>query len=94
VPISSSSANRPSDEVVFPQELQHISEGIEYSNRQQLTVAGLPAIRAEFRTSGPTPNWGIEYAIRKGSLLLDIYISQPRPAILAEFEEIVRTLQW
>jgi hypothetical protein len=92
VPFSFPSFQR--DKAFFPQELDNISQGIEYRDRQELAIANLPAIRANFRTSGPTPNWGVEYAIRKGDRILDIYVSQPAPDVLKEFEAIVRTLRW
>lgn len=67
---------------------------VTYMDRQELSVNGLSAVRAKFQSSGPTPNWGIEYAIRKGTQVLDIYISQPKPEVEAEFEKVVGTLQW
>jgi hypothetical protein len=51
-------------------------------------------VRARFQSSGPVPNWGIEYVIRKGTNVLDIYISQPSPVIAAQFETMISTLQW
>src|SRR5215510_2378757 len=79
----------------FPaQEGAGISPGVQYTDRQELLVNGLPAVRARFRSSGPTPNWGIEYAIRKDDQVLDIYISQPRPEIEADFEKMISTLRW
>lgn len=67
---------------------------VTYMDRQELSVNGLSAVRAKFQSSGPTPNWGIEYAIRKGNQVLDIYISQPKPEVEAEFEKVIETLQW
>src|SRR5262245_19493134 len=71
-----------------------ISPGIRYTDRQELFINGLPAVRARFRSSGPTPNWGIEYAITKGAQVLDIYISQPRPEVEDAFERMIETLEW
>jgi hypothetical protein len=68
--------------------------GVRYTDRQELLISGLPAVRARFQSSGPTPNWGVEYVIQKGSQVLDIYISQPKPEVEAEFEKVIRTLQW
>src|SRR4051794_11315846 len=56
--------------------------------------AGLPAVRARFRTADPTPNWGAEYAIGKADRVFRIYISQPQPDIEAVFDTVVRTLEW
>lgn len=71
-----------------------IGRGVAYSEREELVINGLPAVRARFRSAGPTPNWGVEYAVRKGANVLDAYISQPAPDVEAEFEQTVRTLVW
>lgn len=84
----------------FPADYFEEEEGPEtrgavtYTDRRELSVNGLSAVRANFQSSGPTPNWGIEYAIRKGDQVLDIYISQPKPEVEAEFEKMIGTLQW
>jgi hypothetical protein len=71
-----------------------VGRGVTYSDRRELAIAGLPAVRARFRSAGPTPNWGVEYAIRKGDRILDAYISQPSPEIEAEFDAVIGTLEW
>lgn len=86
--------SEPSSVPLFPQEISGVDEGIEYTNRDEVEISALPAVRASFRTKGPTPNWGVEYAIKKGDLVLDFYVSQPSPEILNEFEDIVHTLNW
>lgn len=67
---------------------------LRYTRRQDLHVNGLAAVRAEFTTSGPTPNWGIEYVIWKDGAVLDVYISQPRPEIVTQFDAMIRSLHW
>jgi hypothetical protein len=71
-----------------------VGRGVSYSDRSDVTVGGLPAVRARFRSSGPAPNWGVEYAISKGNVILDAYISQPRPDIEADFDRVIATLEW
>ena len=71
-----------------------VGRGVSYTDRAELVVGGLEAVRARFRSSGPTPNWGVEYAIRKGDRILDAYISQPRPEIEEEFDRVIATLEW
>ena len=44
---------------------------VTYMDRQELSVNGLSAVRAKFQSSGPTLNWGIEYAISKGNQVLE-----------------------
>ena len=70
------------------------SSGVKYSERRQLRVNGLSAVRARFQSSGPVPNEGIEYAVRKGDNVLSIYISQPKPNVEKLFDEVVKTLRW
>ena len=65
-----------------------------YSDRSELVVNDLPAVRARFRSAGPTPNWGLEYAIQKHNRVLDVYISRPSPEIEAEFDRVIGTLEW
>jgi hypothetical protein len=71
-----------------------VGRGVQYRNRQLWSVNDLQIVRAEFRSSGPTPNWGVEYAILKGGLILDFYISQPEPAVEKLFDEVVTSLKW
>ena len=79
----------------FPaQEGVGIHPVVKYTDRRELLVNELPAVRARFQSFGPTPNWGVEYAIKKGGKVLDIYISQQRPEIETEFEKMISTLQW
>jgi hypothetical protein len=94
IPLPRGSWGNESIRTGFPQEVEGVDQGIAYADRESVEIAHLPAVRASFCTAGPTPNWGVEYAIRKDKALLDIYISQPSPAILSEFEAIVRTLEW
>jgi hypothetical protein len=68
--------------------------GVEYSERGESTIGGLPAVRARFRSFGDQPNWGIEYAIRKDDRVLRIYISRPDPQIEELFDRMVTTLRW
>jgi hypothetical protein len=75
------------------QELE-VGRGVAYSDRSELVVNGLPGIRARFRSAGPTPNWGVEYAIRKGDRILDAYVSRPNQDVEAEFDRVIRTLEW
>jgi hypothetical protein len=82
------------DEVFPMQSEASVSRGVKYMDRQELLVNGLPAVRARFQSFGPTPNWGIEYAIAKGDEVISIYISQPRPEVEAEFDKMIGTLQW
>lgn len=67
---------------------------VTYTSRKELSINGLPAVEARFQSAGPTPNWGVEYAISKGDQVLDIYISQPKQDVEALFEQVVRTIQW
>ncbi len=71
-----------------------VGRGVAYSDRSELVVNGLPGVRARFRSAGPTPNWGVEYAIRKNDRILDAYVSRPSPEIEAEFDRVIRTLEW
>lgn len=71
-----------------------VGRGVAYSDRSELVVNGLPTVRARFRSSGPTPNWGVEYAIRKGDLVFDAYVSRPSPEVEAEFDRVIGTLDW
>lgn len=68
--------------------------GVRYADRRELVVSGLLAVRARFTSFGPVPNWGVEYAIAKGDLVLHVYISQPRPDVEAQFEQMIETLTW
>ncbi len=87
-------------EADFPGEYLHtdrgfeVGRGVEYSDRSEFVVHGLTAVRARFRSSGPTPNWGVEYAIRKDDRILDAYVSQPSPDVEADFDRVIGTLQW
>ncbi len=67
--------------------------GVTYSARRELTVNGLPAIRARFESVGPTRNWGVEYVVALRNIVIDAYISQPSPAIEAQFDAVMATLQ-
>jgi hypothetical protein len=71
-----------------------IGRGVQYTERIERTVGGLRAIRARFAAVGDVPNWGVEYVVNKGDLVLDIYISQPRPEIEEQFESVISTLKW
>ena len=71
-----------------------VGRGVAYSDRAELRVGGLPAVRARFRSGGPTPNWGVEYAICKDADILDVYVSRPSGEIEAQFDEVIATLQW
>jgi len=71
-----------------------VGHGVTYTDRTEAVVNGLPAVRARFRSSGPTPNWGVEYAVRKGDFVLDVYVSRPTPEVEAEFEQVIATLEW
>jgi hypothetical protein len=77
----------------FPEKYPN-SPGVQYTDHQQLDINSLSAIRARFRSSGPVPNWGVEYAVRKGAYVLSIYMSQPSPEMEKLFDEVVRTLRW
>ena len=68
--------------------------GITYTERRELTIAGLEAVRARFESRGPTPNWGSEYAIRNHDQVMRIYISQPSPETEKTFDTMVHTLDW
>jgi hypothetical protein len=68
--------------------------GVEYSERRELTIAGLPAVRARFRSFGDQPNWGVEYAIRRGDRVLRIYVSRPDSDTEVLFDRMVATLRW
>jgi hypothetical protein len=67
---------------------------VEYWERQESMIAGLPGVRARFRSFGDQPNWGIEYAIRKGDRVLRIYLSRPDPETEVLFDRMVATLRW
>lgn len=71
-----------------------VGRGVVYANRSELVVNGLPAVRARFSSAGPTPNWGVEYAIRKDDRVLDAYVSRPSPDVEADFDRVVATLEW
>jgi len=71
-----------------------VGRGVTYSDREELSIGGLDAVRARFRSAGPTPNRGIEYAIRKGNQILDAYASRPTPEVEAAFDLVMRTLEW
>jgi len=71
-----------------------VGRGVAYSDRSELVVNGLPGVRARFRSAGPTPNWGVEYAIRKDDRILDAYASRPSQEVEAEFDRVIRTLEW
>lgn len=72
-----------------------LSRSIKYTDRRGLDINTLPAVRGRFEsTGGPVPNWGVEYAIRKGDKVMKIYISQPRLEIEQQFDEVVKTLRW
>jgi hypothetical protein len=72
-----------------------VGRGVAYTDRRELTIAGMPAVRAQFRsTGGPIPNWGVEYAIRKGGSVLDAYISRPSHAVEIEFDTVINSLDW
>jgi hypothetical protein len=77
----------------FPEDYPN-SPGVQYTDHQQLEINSLPAVRARFQSSGPVPNWGVEYAVHKGDSVLSIYISQPSPEIEKLFDEVVKTLRW
>jgi hypothetical protein len=77
----------------FPKDYPN-SPGVQYSDRQQMDLSSLPAVRAKFRTLGSTPNWGVEYALQRADLVLSIYISQPSPETEKLFDEVVGTLRW
>lgn len=78
----------------FPKDYPN-SSNVHYTDHQQLDINSLPAVRARFQSSGgPVPNWGVEYAVRKGDRVLSIYISQPSPETEKLFDEVVRTLRW
>jgi hypothetical protein len=82
------------DKVYRSAEGADVDRGISYTERKEVNVGGLPALRARFRSFGPTPNWGIEYVIRKGHLVLNAYVSQPSPRIQCLFETMMSTLEW
>ncbi len=71
-----------------------VGRGVAYSDRSELVVNGLPGVRARFVSAGPTPNWGLEYAIRKEERVLDAYISRPSSAVEADFDRVIATLDW
>ena len=71
-----------------------VGREVGYSDRSELVVNGLPGVRARFRSAGPTPNWGVEYAIRKDDRILDAYVSRPSQEVEAEFDRVIRTLEW
>ena len=70
------------------------AHGVSYTDRTELTIAGHPAVRARFHTRGPVPNWGVEYAVRNGDLILAAYISQPSPEVERQFDTVMSTLDW
>lgn len=72
-----------------------LTRGVSYTDRQELEIYTLPAVRARFHSAGgPVPNWGVEFAIRKGDKVMKIYISQPKPEIEQQFDQVVKTLRW
>ena len=72
-----------------------LSRSVKYTDRRELAINTLSAVRARFEsTGGPVPNWGVEYAIRKDDKVMKIYISQPKPAIEQQFDEVVTSLRW
>jgi hypothetical protein len=71
-----------------------IGRGVTYSDRSETVVNGLATVRARFRSSGPTPNWGVEYVIRNGDQVLDAYASRPSAEVESEFDRVIRTLEW
>jgi len=72
-----------------------LARGVRYTDRRELEINTLSAVRARFdSTGGPVPNWGVEYSIRKGDKVMKIYISQPKPEIEQQFDEVVATLRW
>lgn len=71
-----------------------VGRGVAYTGRSELVVNGLPGVRARFRSAGPTPNWGVEYAIRKGDFILDAYVSRPSQEVEVEFDRVIGTLEW
>ena len=77
----------------FPEDYPN-SPGVQYTDHRQLEINSLPAVRARFRSSGPVPNWGVEYAVHKGTSVLSIYISQPSAEVETLFDEVVKTLRW
>jgi hypothetical protein len=83
---------RAEDELAGPQ--LEVGRGVAYSDRSELLVNGVPGVRARFRSAGPEPNWGVEYALRKGDRILDAYVSRPSQDVEAEFDLVIRTLQW
>jgi len=77
----------------FPNDYPN-SSGVTYTERRLVKIGSLPAVRARFRSSGTVPNEGVEYAVGKGSSVLNIYISQPAPKIEKLFDDVVQTLSW
>jgi len=71
-----------------------VGRGVTYSDRTELVVGGLPAVRAHFRSTGPTPNWGVEYAICNRDRILDAYVSRPSAEVESEFDRVIATLEW
>lgn len=75
------------------QKLQ-VGRGVAYTDRRELLIGNLQAVRARFQSTGPNPNWGVEYAVRKAAHILDAYISQPSPEVEQEFDQFMRSLEW
>ncbi|MDQ6815060.1 MAG: hypothetical protein M3040_15095 [Bacteroidota bacterium] len=68
---------------------------VKYSDRNEIEINGLPAVRAKFTSlGGPVPNWGVEHSFLKGEKVMKIYISQPTAQIEQQYEEMLRTLTW
>lgn len=71
-----------------------VAGGVTYTDREEIDVGGLPAVRARFQSGGPVPNSGVEYAVRNGDRVLRTYVSQPAPDIESQFRVMVESLQW
>ena len=72
-----------------------LSRGVKYTDRHELRVSTLSAVRAKFESlQGVMTNWGVEYAIRKDENVMRIYISQPKTRIEKQFDAVVNTLRW
>src|SRR5262249_446914 len=71
-----------------------VGRGVAYTDRSELVIHGLPAVRARFPSSGPTPNWGVEYVLRKAGSVLDAYVSRPSPETEAAFDLVMSTVVW
>jgi hypothetical protein len=81
----------------FPEDylISALSRGVKYTDRRELTIGTLPAVRARFESlGGPESNWGVEYAVCKGESVLRIYISQPKRDVERQFDAVVSNLRW